>query len=294
METDRLAYFCAIVETGSLTAAADLLGVSHSGLSKAMTLLQHELGVRLLTPRGRGLEVTEEGHDVYKKSKALLATLNGLRVHQPKPKTSVRIGMDGPLSHALSGPLAKAFADGVELGNFEAGELETRVRDRALDFAFTIVPFPDAEVEHLKLASIEFASYARTGAFAGVAPAEIPYVVPSTDLRDNPLSLKAKDGWNQKLERRTPYRGTSLAVALGTVLEGAAAIYIPAFLATALNRSLADERAIVPLDLPKARRAAELTRRDVFLVKRRADEETAAMRRAAGVARASLKGLNRS
>jgi DNA-binding transcriptional LysR family regulator len=289
METDRLAYFCAIVETGSLTGAADLLGVSHSGLSKAMTLLQHELGVRLLTPRGRGLEVTEQGHDVYRKSKALLATLNGLRVHHARPAAAVRVGMDGPLSHALAGPLAKAFAEGIELGHFDAGELETRVRERALDFAFTIVPFPQGDVDHLKLASIEFASFARRGAFAEIAPEKIPYVVPSTDLRDNPLSLKAKDGWNGRLERHTPYRASSLAVALGMVFEGAAAIYIPRFLAAALNRSLADERALVELELSKSRRTAELSQRDVFLVKRRADEETPAMRRAAAAVRASLK-----
>src|SRR5262245_47306949 len=119
METDRLAYFCAIVETGSLTGAAELLGVSHSGLSKAMTLLQSELGVRLLVPRGRGLEVTEQGHDVYRKSVAILANLNGLRLHDTRAVTMVRIGMDGPLSHALAGPIAKTFEEGVEIDHFD-------------------------------------------------------------------------------------------------------------------------------------------------------------------------------
>jgi DNA-binding transcriptional LysR family regulator len=290
VETDRLAHFCAIVESGSLTGAADLVGVSHSGLSKSMAQLQNELGVRLLVPRGRGLEVTEQGHDVYRKSKEILAHLNGLRVSRGRSSGEPRIGMDGPLAHALAGPLGKAFSGGVELGHFEAGDLEARVRAGQLDFAFTIVPFPHADIDHLAIANIEFASFARQGAFKGLAPEKVPYVVPTTDLRDNPLSLKAKDGWNQKLERLTPYRASSLAVALGLVTQGLAAIYIPRFLAAALNTSLRDAAAFAELDLAKARRAAELSTHQVFLVKRRTEEETRAMRRAAVVARTVLSG----
>jgi DNA-binding transcriptional LysR family regulator len=290
VETDRLAHFCAIVESGSLTGAADLLGVSHSGLSKSMTQLQNELGVRLLVPRGRGLEVTEQGHDVYRKSKEILAHLNGLRVRRDRGSDEPRIGMDGPLAHAAAGPLANAFSSGVELGHFEAGDLETRVREGRLDFAFTIVPFPHADIEHLAIGNAEFASYAREGAFDGLAAEKVPYVVPSTDLRDNPLSLKAKDGWNQKLERFTPYRASNLAVALGLVNHGLAAIYIPSFLATALNESPSGAVSLAELDVGKSRRNAERSTHQVFLVKRRTEEETRAMRRASGVVRTTLSG----
>jgi len=64
METDRLKYFCVIVDTGSLTKAAEVLGVSHSGLSKAMSVLQGELGFKILVPKGRGLELTEKGREL--------------------------------------------------------------------------------------------------------------------------------------------------------------------------------------------------------------------------------------
>lgn len=44
MDTKRLRQFCAIAETGSLTKAAELLHITHSGFSKSMKLLQDDLG----------------------------------------------------------------------------------------------------------------------------------------------------------------------------------------------------------------------------------------------------------
>jgi DNA-binding transcriptional LysR family regulator len=48
METQRLRHLCVVVETGGLREASRLLGISHSGLSKSLRLLEQELGVALL------------------------------------------------------------------------------------------------------------------------------------------------------------------------------------------------------------------------------------------------------
>ena len=93
MDTRRLAQYCAIVECGSLTSAAELLSVSHSGLSKAMALLQQELGVSLFRPRGRGLEVTDQGRAVYLKSKTILAQVDALRVPDAPAQSAARVAM---------------------------------------------------------------------------------------------------------------------------------------------------------------------------------------------------------
>ncbi len=57
----RLRSFLAVVETGSVRAAATRLSVTESAISAAVTALQAELGVALLARSGRGVEVTESG-----------------------------------------------------------------------------------------------------------------------------------------------------------------------------------------------------------------------------------------
>ena len=65
METNRLKQFCTVKETGNLRKAANLLGISHSGLSKSMKALEEELGFPLFQSNGRGIVVTDEGLKLY-------------------------------------------------------------------------------------------------------------------------------------------------------------------------------------------------------------------------------------
>lgn len=58
---DALAVFAAVVEHGSFSAAAQRLGVSKSAVSKRVSQLEDELGVRLLHRTTRRLSLTEAG-----------------------------------------------------------------------------------------------------------------------------------------------------------------------------------------------------------------------------------------
>jgi DNA-binding transcriptional LysR family regulator len=288
METDRLKYFCAIVDAGGLSRAADILGVSHSGLSKAMSVLQEELGLQLLRPLGRGLEVTDRGKELYQRSKAILASISELRTPAAKNEAVVRIGMSELLTLVAAGGLGAAVGGPVTFLEIEGGDLEAELLERTLDIGFTFAPHPHKAIEHVKLARVAFASFARRGAFAGWNREDIPYVVPSEGIRENPTGLNTRDGWNPKLARHTPFRSSRLAMGLGLVASGLAAIYIPRFLAHELNRSLAPKQQLDELELPASRRKVEESRRDVFLVRRQLDEESPLIRRIARSMRAVL------
>lgn len=69
---NRLAVLVAVVETGSLTAAAQRLGLAKSMVSKHMQLLEAELGVALLVRSTRKLALTEAGRAFYDSSRRLL------------------------------------------------------------------------------------------------------------------------------------------------------------------------------------------------------------------------------
>ena len=72
METNRLKHFCVVVETASLTKAADLLGITHGGLHKSLRVLEGDLGFALTVGKGRGIEKGGKRHDITKQFKNML------------------------------------------------------------------------------------------------------------------------------------------------------------------------------------------------------------------------------
>src|SRR6202789_908545 len=60
-----LSVLVAVVESGSFTRAAELLGLSASGVSRAVSRLEERIGVRLLDRSTRALRLTIEGERFY-------------------------------------------------------------------------------------------------------------------------------------------------------------------------------------------------------------------------------------
>lgn len=71
---NRLAVFAAVVEAGSLTAAADRLGIAKTMVSTHMQRLEAELGATLLVRTTRRVTVTEAGRAFYTACRHILST----------------------------------------------------------------------------------------------------------------------------------------------------------------------------------------------------------------------------
>lgn len=280
METDRLKYFCAIVDTGSMTKAAEVLGVSHSGLSKAMSVLQDELGFKVFRPQGRGLELTEPGRELYSQSQEVLKLVNRFGSTPVELHKSFKLGLPEVLALALSGSIVKNLGFGTTIDEMDSGEIEVKILERKIDFGLTFVPFPQKNLDHLKLTKIQFSSFAKRGAFEKTSPEQIPYVVPSLEMKDNPLSIKVRDGWDAKKPRQTPYRTNSLAIALNMAQAGQCAVFIPTFLMQQMNSLTKIENQLVEISSPQ--RSAERT---IFLVKRNDEDESSEMKKVAKIIR---------
>src|ERR1700758_1703376 len=71
---NRLAVFVAVVDAGSLTAAAERLGLAKTMVSRHMQLLEAELGIALLVRSTRRLGLTEAGRAFHASCLELLRT----------------------------------------------------------------------------------------------------------------------------------------------------------------------------------------------------------------------------
>lgn len=68
----RMAYFVAVVETGSFTAAAERLKITKSVVSQQVARLERELNATLLVRTTRKIKTTEAGHLFYQRCSLIL------------------------------------------------------------------------------------------------------------------------------------------------------------------------------------------------------------------------------
>src|SRR6185295_3458997 len=72
-DLNDLRLFAAVVAQGGFSAASRALSVPKSRISRRVTALENELGVRLVERSTRRFSVTEIGQDVYRHARAALA-----------------------------------------------------------------------------------------------------------------------------------------------------------------------------------------------------------------------------
>lgn len=75
MDIKQLRYFAAIADEGQISRAAKKLHMAQPPLSQQLKLLEQELGVTLLARKGRELELTAPGKELYKRAKQILNLL---------------------------------------------------------------------------------------------------------------------------------------------------------------------------------------------------------------------------
>jgi DNA-binding transcriptional LysR family regulator len=76
MDINALHYFVAVVESGSISAAAKKLHISQPPLSRQIQLLESELGVLLMKRGSRNVVLTDAGNALYSRAKMILETFN--------------------------------------------------------------------------------------------------------------------------------------------------------------------------------------------------------------------------
>lgn len=158
---NRLLYFAAILDEGSITAAANRLGVSKAVVSKQVQMLEAEIGQSLLLRNTRRLAPTEAGRQLYARcSPALIEVENAFDSVSEKdmtPRGRLRITAPVDLGLDVIAPMAAKFRETypqVQLDLFLTDDHLDLVAER-LDLSFTVGWLRDSRNLARKLADFK-------------------------------------------------------------------------------------------------------------------------------------------
>lgn len=80
LDWDKLRIFHAAAEAGSFTHAAELLHLSQSAISRQVSALEQDIGVKLFHRHARGLILTEQGELLYRTAHDVLLKLESVKM----------------------------------------------------------------------------------------------------------------------------------------------------------------------------------------------------------------------
>lgn len=149
MTADRYTVFLRVLDEGSLTHAAEHLGMTQSGVTQSLNALEKELGLKLLRRSRTGIALTPEGQLLLSDIRAVVETGERLRRRaetlRPLDGGTVRVGAFTSVAvHWLPGILKEFQADHpraeIRMLNGDYGDVQEWLDSGKLDVGF--VPLP--------------------------------------------------------------------------------------------------------------------------------------------------------
>ncbi|GGD64783.1 LysR family transcriptional regulator [Caballeronia grimmiae] len=112
--TDELLVFVTVIDSGSMTAAAETLQQTVSGVSRTLTRLEKKLDATLVRRTTRRLQLTEEGELFLARARAILAAMDdaeeAISRRRERPAGRLRVDAASPFMLHCVVPHVKAFA----------------------------------------------------------------------------------------------------------------------------------------------------------------------------------------
>ena len=150
VHSEELQHFVAVVESGSLSAAAQLLGLTPSALSRSLSRLEQKLSTTLLNRTTRRMKLTEEGEFFLENARHILEQMDALEerlaLRQQSPAGRLRINAASPfMLHAVVphiGAFRERYPD-IEL-QLNTNDLNIDLLEQSTDIAIRIGVLADS------------------------------------------------------------------------------------------------------------------------------------------------------
>jgi len=190
----QLNYFVKIVEAQNMTRAAEALHIAQPALSQQVTLLEEELGVKLLSRSSRGIQATPQGDLLYRHAKTILRQVDNTRILLSKKEGdvtgNVSLGMPSSTAKLLALRLMRLVKERypsivLEIVDVPSADLTALVAHGRVDFSLVPDPQKPKDMRFLPLFREEL--YLMTGR-GTIAPgskvslkkiSELPLILPS-------------------------------------------------------------------------------------------------------------------
>ena len=172
LDVDTLIAFAAVIDTGSFSAAAERLGQTPSGVSRSISRLEAQLGMRLITRTTRRLDLTEEGEWLLARARKVLSDLQDteeqLAARLSQPSGLVRVNAATPVLDHLIAPLAADFLNAHPLVRLEltSGETVIDLIEERADLAIRIGTLADSTLNARRLGTSRLRLLASPGYLA--------------------------------------------------------------------------------------------------------------------------------
>lgn len=276
MDIDRLRYFCAVTNTGSLSRASELLGISQPALSKAIKTLEREIGQTLIVPSGRGIAVTDIGKRLSAEALPLLDKFFAL----PDTIQSKALGHELKIAsfevfttYFLGAIIEEVFSDyHVESFELTPGALEDKISKNLVDMGVTYLPIPHPDLDHLKVSSIKMGVFGQAKKFSSLPFSNLPFVVPNIPIEGSPTKNKGLDGWPDDLHpRKIIHRVGMLEAGLDLCRRGLTVGYFPHFIVEFQNQVAKNAFHLSEIKIPSQYKVKKSF--DVYAIKRKSERE---------------------
>ncbi len=162
IDLKRLRYFVAVCKHGGFSHAAGVIGVAQPALTRQVQLLERQVGLKLITRNGRGVQPTEEGRFLFARSIEHLDRLDDLLLELKRRTSKMSgqavVGICPTISGLFLEDLKSYIAENspeLSMAVVEAysGDLKNLVNGDRLDIALTYKPSGAASGRHIDLFS---------------------------------------------------------------------------------------------------------------------------------------------
>lgn len=153
--------FLRVVETGSITKAAEQMNIAKSAVSKRLSSLEQKLGIKLINRTTRKSSITEAGQRYYQRSKLILDEVDELNNQTSSSKMALEgtLNIAVPLSFGLThlAPALDVFLQqhsDLKL-NINFSDQKIDIVEQGVDLAFRIGQLDSSTMQARKIAPIK-------------------------------------------------------------------------------------------------------------------------------------------
>src|SRR5471030_460521 len=170
--TEELLAFVTVIDSGSITAAAEALQQTVSGVSRALTRLEHKLDATLVRRTTRRLQLTDEGELFLVRARAILAAMEdaeeSIARQRERPAGRLRVDAASPFVLHCIVPHVQAFAAAYPeiVLELSSNERIVDLMEQRVDIAIRIGALQDSTLHARSLGSSRLRILASPGYLA--------------------------------------------------------------------------------------------------------------------------------